>query len=172
MRALQFHTFMKYFHEQFILLFFFSFCCLYCHLMLWHRPFVSSILVCIVAGCGQIPIFLLFCLNDFSIFYEILAMMLWGVWGISFLLSVCRLCIVFNVWLFYLCTIIFILGTAVCIETSCFQIVLQPNLYKLNCPSQYFVFFLIYPELPFAIQAWSSLLSLKFISWLDYLDSI
>jgi hypothetical protein len=68
-------------------------------------------------------------------------MMLWGVWGISFLLSVCRLCIVFNVWLFYLCTIIYILGTAVCIETSCFQIVLQPNLYKLNCPSQYFVFF-------------------------------
>lgn len=107
--------------------------------------------VCIVAGCGQIPIFLLFCLNDFSIFYEILAMMLWGVWGISFLLSVCRLCKVFNVWLFYLCTIIFILGTAVCIETSCFQIVLQPNLYKLNCPSQYFVFFSFIPNfhLPF-----------------------
>ena len=96
---------------------FFFFCCFYCHLVLWHRPFVYSILVCIVAGCGQRPRFLFLWLNDFFIFYEILAMILWGVWGISFLLSACRtMHIVLNVWLFYLCTVIFILGTAVCIE--------------------------------------------------------
>ena len=34
------------------------------------------------------------------------------------------------------------------------------------------LFFLIYLELSFTIQAWSSLLSLKFISWWNYLDSI
>lgn len=115
----QFHTFMKYFHEQFLVTFYWSFffCCFYCHLVLWHWPFVYSILVCIVAGCGQRPRFLLLWLNDFFIFYEILAMMLWGVWEISFLLSACRtMHIVLNVWLFYLCTVIFILGTAVFIE--------------------------------------------------------
>jgi hypothetical protein len=68
-------------------------------------------------------------------------------------------------------------------DTSCFQIVPQPTLAKLdalshwsadnvNCPGQLhlFVFSHLAWTYSFATQAWSSLLSLKFVSWWAYLD--
>jgi hypothetical protein len=109
-----------------------------------------------------------------SSYYEILAMMLRGVWEISFLLSACRtMHIVLNVWLFYLCTVIFILGTAVFIEAYfLFPDCATAYSFQTQLTQSIFCFFLIYLELSFTIQVWTSLLSLKFMSWWDYLDSI